>query len=179
MLRTIPAGFEPATHGVEIRSGATPGALWKPSDIEAARILPAQLPALRRIVVAIDPAVSNNENSDETGIIVAGRADDGHACILADDSLTGGTPHVGCKNPYVGCWAFFALTVIVLVLWVLGRGLYIGSDYRVRSHQDGSLFTVKICHDLFLNGTEDTAEYDFGGPGTYDIVSKIRCSIFR
>lgn len=65
----------------------TPGALWKLSDIEAARITPAQLPTLRRIVVAIDPAVSNNENSDETGIIVAGRADDGHAYILADYSL--------------------------------------------------------------------------------------------
>jgi predicted phage terminase large subunit-like protein len=65
----------------------TPGALWKLSDIEAARITPAQLPTLRRIVVAIDPAVSNNENSDETGIIVAGRADDGHAYIIADYSL--------------------------------------------------------------------------------------------
>jgi predicted phage terminase large subunit-like protein len=65
----------------------TPGALWRLSDIEAARIPPAQLPTLRRIVVAIDPAVSNNENSDETGIVVAGRADDGHAYILADYSL--------------------------------------------------------------------------------------------
>jgi predicted phage terminase large subunit-like protein len=54
---------------------------------EAARILPADLPTLRRVVIAIDPAVSNNENSDETGIIVAGRADDGHAYILADYSL--------------------------------------------------------------------------------------------
>lgn len=62
----------------------TPGALWKLSDIEATRVTEA--PALRRIVVAIDPAVSNNENSDETGIIVAGRADDGHAYILADCS---------------------------------------------------------------------------------------------
>jgi predicted phage terminase large subunit-like protein len=65
----------------------TPGALWKLSDIEAARISPAQLPTLRRVVVAIDPAVSNNENSDETGIIVAGHADDGHAYIIADYSL--------------------------------------------------------------------------------------------
>jgi phage terminase large subunit-like protein len=65
----------------------TPGALWKLSDIETARIQPTQLPTLRRVVVAIDPAVSNSENSDETGIIVAGRADDGHAYILADYSL--------------------------------------------------------------------------------------------
>ena len=64
----------------------TPGALWKLCDIEVARILPADLPTLRRVVVAIDPAVSNNENSDETGIIVAGRADDGHAYVIADYS---------------------------------------------------------------------------------------------
>jgi predicted phage terminase large subunit-like protein len=64
----------------------TPGALWKLSDIEAARIPPADMPTLRRVVVAIDPAVSNNENSDETGIIVAGRADDGHAYVIADYS---------------------------------------------------------------------------------------------
>ena len=50
--------------------------LWKLSDIEAARIPPTGLPTLRRVVVAIDAAVSN-ENSDETGIIVAGRADKG------------------------------------------------------------------------------------------------------
>ena len=67
----------------------TPNALWKLDDIEAARILPAQLPPLRRVVVAIDPAVSNNLNSDETGIIVAGRADDGHAYVIADYSLKG------------------------------------------------------------------------------------------
>lgn len=64
----------------------TPGALWKLAEIEATRILTKELPLLRRVVVAIDPAVSNNDNSDETGIIVAGRANDGHAYILADYS---------------------------------------------------------------------------------------------
>ena len=39
---------------------------------------------LRRIVVAIDPAVSNHEGSDETGIIVAGLGGDGHAYVLED-----------------------------------------------------------------------------------------------
>ena len=33
------------------------------------------------------PACRNNEGSDETGIIVAGRAEDGHCYILADYSL--------------------------------------------------------------------------------------------
>ncbi len=64
----------------------TPGALWRLADIEDTRVQPDQVPALARVVVAIDPAVSNNSGSDETGIIVAGRADDGHAYILADCS---------------------------------------------------------------------------------------------
>ncbi len=46
------------------------GALWSGALIEAGRVKAA--PPLRRIVVAIDPAVSNNEGSDETGIVVAG-----------------------------------------------------------------------------------------------------------
>jgi len=46
------------------------GALWTGAQLDALRVRAA--PALRRVVVAIDPAVSNNEGSDETGIIVAG-----------------------------------------------------------------------------------------------------------
>jgi phage terminase large subunit-like protein len=48
-----------------------PGALWTWERIEASRV--QQVPVeLRRIVVAIDPAVSSSETSDETGIVVAG-----------------------------------------------------------------------------------------------------------
>ena len=41
-----------------------------------------KVPELERIVVAIDPAVSVGEDSDETGIIVAGLGVDGHGYIL-------------------------------------------------------------------------------------------------
>jgi predicted phage terminase large subunit-like protein len=37
-----------------------------------------------RIVVAIDPAVSTREGSDETGIIVAGKDEGGHGYVLED-----------------------------------------------------------------------------------------------
>ena len=50
----------------------TPGALWTLAMIEAARVRPEDVPDLTRIVVAVDPAVSNTERSDETGIIAAG-----------------------------------------------------------------------------------------------------------
>jgi phage terminase large subunit-like protein len=60
----------------------TPGALWSLDSIDAA--LRERAPDLSRIVVAIDPAVSSHEGSDETGIIVAGKDEPGHGYILED-----------------------------------------------------------------------------------------------
>lgn len=62
-----------------------PGALWKRADIEASRT--TVKPEMVRIVVGVDPAVSSNEGSDETGIIVAGLGVDGDAYILDDASM--------------------------------------------------------------------------------------------
>lgn len=68
-----------------------PGALWIRQIIDATRITLAQcrFDFLVRIVVAIDPAVSNNPNSDETGIIVAGLTNTHHVVIIEDLSLKG------------------------------------------------------------------------------------------
>jgi phage terminase large subunit-like protein len=65
-----------------------PGALWKREWIEKLRL--REHPPLQRIVVAIDPEATNNENSAETGIIVAGVAKVGdklHGYILDDMSI--------------------------------------------------------------------------------------------
>ncbi len=62
----------------------TPGALWSRELLEEGRR--EKVPPMRRIVVAIDPAVSVSENSDETGIIVAGLGADGHGYVLEDAS---------------------------------------------------------------------------------------------
>ena len=59
-------------------------ALWKRDWIEAARVREA--PELARVVVAVDPAVSSRGSSSETGIVVAGADEDGHAYILEDAS---------------------------------------------------------------------------------------------
>jgi phage terminase large subunit-like protein len=56
-----------------------PGALWT-----RAMIVQQAAPDMRRIVVAIDPAVTSGEDSDETGIIVAGLGVDGKGYVLAD-----------------------------------------------------------------------------------------------
>lgn len=60
----------------------TPGALWTRAMLEAARF--DGTPDLRRVVVAIDPAVTSGDDSDETGIIVAGHGVDGMFYVLAD-----------------------------------------------------------------------------------------------
>jgi phage terminase large subunit-like protein len=62
------------------------GALWNRDVIEAKR-LPAEYAEkieFERIVVAIDPAISVSEDSDETGIIVAAKGFDERAYVLED-----------------------------------------------------------------------------------------------
>lgn len=63
------------------------GALWRYDTIAAARVQAS--PDLRRIVVAVDPAVTASAASDETGIIVGGIDHNDHIYILADKSLIG------------------------------------------------------------------------------------------
>jgi phage terminase large subunit-like protein len=58
------------------------GALWSREMLENSRV--TEHPPLIRIVVAIDPAVTSGENSDETGIVVAGVTSDSHYYILED-----------------------------------------------------------------------------------------------
>lgn len=60
------------------------GALFNGQLIEEGRV--RDVPELERIVVAVDPAVTSTEHSDETGIIVAGRTSDNHFYILQDAS---------------------------------------------------------------------------------------------
>lgn len=60
-----------------------PGALWSRTMIEDA-LVRSTPPAMTRVVVAIDPAVTSGEDSDETGIIVAGVTEDGMGYVLDD-----------------------------------------------------------------------------------------------
>jgi len=61
-----------------------PGALWTHGLIDAGRVRAP--PELTRVVVAIDPAVTSDEQSNETGIIVAGKDAKLHGYVLADAS---------------------------------------------------------------------------------------------
>jgi phage terminase large subunit-like protein len=62
-----------------------PGALWSHAGIDEAR-LPEAPRNLSRVVVAVDPAVSSSESSDETGICVVAQGEDRHGYVLADRS---------------------------------------------------------------------------------------------
>lgn len=90
------------------------GALWTYKLIDAGRArgmqLDAIIAALARIVVAIDPAVTNTEDSDETGIIVAGSTARDHCPLCGDVSdahafvLHDASGHYGARQ-----WAEIAL----------------------------------------------------------------------
>jgi predicted phage terminase large subunit-like protein len=59
-----------------------PEALWKRSDIDKSRV--REIPQLTYVVIGIDPSATSKAGSDDTGIIAAGRSQDGHFYILGD-----------------------------------------------------------------------------------------------
>lgn len=62
-----------------------PGALWKRTLIDGGRAKSA--PHMARIVVAVDPSITAKEGqSNECGIVAAGRGADRHGYVLADAS---------------------------------------------------------------------------------------------
>jgi len=69
------------------------GALWKEEDI--LRIAATEI-ELERIVIGIDPAASVGDDSDETGIIIAGKM--GNKFIVLEDLSGQFTPHQWAKR---------------------------------------------------------------------------------
>lgn len=60
------------------------GALWTTDMLDKASVRHDDLPHLNRIVVALDPAITSNAESDMTGIVVAGIDVNGIAYVLGD-----------------------------------------------------------------------------------------------
>jgi phage terminase large subunit-like protein len=60
-------------------------ALWTQTIIDRGRVQ-ARPKDHARVVVAVDPAVTAHEKSDETGILVVSRGPDGHGYVLQDKS---------------------------------------------------------------------------------------------
>lgn len=62
------------------------GALWNYGMLEATRLKEGELPQMERVIVAIDPAVTSGEGSDETGIVICGKGQDGRYYVIGDES---------------------------------------------------------------------------------------------
>lgn len=71
-------------------------ALWRRGAIEAARV--GDMPALGRIVVAIDPPASSGAKADACGLVAAGLGEDGVGYVLADASEAGLRPAEWAKR---------------------------------------------------------------------------------
>lgn len=110
-----------------------PDALFKSLDIDSARVNEPTIidnevwvkaivkngkvesgTRLSQIVVAIDPAVSNTKNSDEHGIVVVGKDDNGHGYILEDGSIKG-SPTDWAKQALKLYYKYFANYIVAEV----------------------------------------------------------------
>ncbi len=72
---------------------ANPSALFNETDIDKWRVVDGNLPAFVRIVVAVDPSGScdeDNADNDEIGIAVAALGTDGNGYILEDLTVKAG-----------------------------------------------------------------------------------------
>jgi phage terminase large subunit-like protein len=89
-LQTVIARYEGTALGRQELDGEIienrEGALFPRALIEAARV--SQKPAMKRIVVAIDPPVSSREGADACGIVAAGIGIDEKIYVLADESAS-------------------------------------------------------------------------------------------
>lgn len=113
-LKTIISKYEGTRLGRQELSAEilddVPDALWTRAALDRDRRKPDQVPPLRRVVVAIDPAAKKNEIVEEgaaTGIVVAGVGDDGRGYVL-DDATCRESPNgwarkaVACFDRYEG-----------------------------------------------------------------------------
>lgn len=72
---------------------AIAGALFQLEDIEKWRVLDGEIPDMVRVVVAVDPSGSGDEDNadnDAIGIVVAGLGTDGNAYVLEDCTVKAG-----------------------------------------------------------------------------------------
>jgi len=103
------------------------GALFKRVDIDDARITRDEVPEdLVQVVVAVDPAVTSDESSDLTGIVVVASDDRGHGYVLADRSVKA-SPEAAMREAVKAYHEFHADSVVAEVN---NGGDYIGSVLR-------------------------------------------------
>lgn len=91
-----------------------PDALWTRAALDRDRRKPDQVPSLRRVVVAVDPAAKKNdipEDGAATGIVVAGVGDDNRGYVL-DDATCRESP-MGWARKAIACFDRYEADCIV------------------------------------------------------------------
>lgn len=92
------------------------GALWTRDLLEQNRVGPADVPALGRIVIAVDPMAKKNakrkQSEPETGIIIAGMGEDEHGYVIGDYSVTNSKPDVWARKVIAAFYDFEADRVV-------------------------------------------------------------------
>lgn len=111
-----------------------PGALWTRTNLDDNRVGPGNLPDMQRVVIAIDPAASDEKTKNifakqdktaETGIVVAALGVDGKGYIIDD---------LSCSLGPLG-WARRAIS---------GYDLYHGDAIVVERNNGGAMVTSNI-----------------------------------
>ena len=85
-------------------------ALWTRAALEACRV--AVCPELARIVVAVDPPVSDGKGADACGLVAAGRAADGTIYVIADETAGGLSPQ-GWASRAIALWRRYHADALV------------------------------------------------------------------
>ena len=87
------------------------GALVTIDMIDAQRLMEMPAVHLTRVVVAVDPATTSGEDSDETGIVVCAKGVDGRGYVLHDASMRQASPDTWARRVAAVYEQFSALTV--------------------------------------------------------------------
>lgn len=165
----------------------TPGALWTWDSIVRNE---GELPDMKKIVVAIDPAASNNKDSDETGIVVAGISENNMYYIL-DDVSGIYSPHewataaveayrrwdassIVIETNQGGAMAIHTLRTIDQSLPIKGihakKGKYVRAEPIAALYEQGKALHHGIYEDLEEQMTSYSPQFAKGSPDRLDAM---------
>jgi hypothetical protein len=75
-------------------------------------------------------------------------------------------------------WAFFGLTVIVLIIYAFSLGIFIGSEAVFLKMSDGSGWYTYQCRYLYLTGVRRHLDSGIMAPSPEDAAAKGFCPVF-
>ena len=137
----------------------TPGALWSRALLERQRVAPEAAPKeFAEIVVAVDPPARSGSKSDECGLVVAAKAENGLFYVLADLTSQGETP--GAWGARVGA-AFRGFNANRVVAEINQGGDMVAEVLR-QSEPNLPVRAVHATRGKFLRAEPIAAAYERG-----------------